>query len=128
MTNSRTRLFKSCAVGLCFVSWSVVLWGESLTPSPLEKENAADRDKSSDTNPMDVEGLDAKLADVLTKYYKRTFGGPDNWKQIQSVRFDGILHLTDGSVRFTAFKKKPNYSKVVIHLGESELFRYREPI
>lgn len=122
MTSKKIFLLKVRAVvGLCVVLWQSGLAGESPAGVPLE-ENATDQDASHGVEPMDVEGLDPKLADVLTKYYKRTFGGPENWDQIQSVRFDGVLHLADGTVRFTAFKKKPNYSKVVIYLGERDRF------
>ena len=68
-------------------------------------------------NPMGTEGLEAQLAGILRKYYARTFGGRSNWEQIQSVRFDGRLHLREGAVRFVAFKKKPDYCKVVIMTG-----------
>ena len=122
MTNTRTDLLKIWAVGLCFVVWCAALAGESSAVVPLENENTADQDAFRGVKPMDVEGLDRKVADVLTKYYKRTFGGSENWNQIQSVRFDGILHLADGTARFTAFKKKPNYSKVVVFLGKRDRF------
>jgi len=110
------------AVGLCFVVWCAALAGESSAVVSIGNENAADQDVLRGTKPMDVEGLDPKLADVLTKYYKWTFGGSEKWNQIQSVRFDGLLHLADGTARFTAFKKKPNYSKIVVYLGKRDRF------
>ena len=67
--------------------------------------------------PMDTGGLDPDLASVLHKYYDRTFGGRYNWENVQSVRFDGLLHLAQGTVRFVAFKKKPDYCKVVLFVG-----------
>lgn len=68
-------------------------------------------------DPMDTEGLKRNLAAVLRKYYSRTFGGSDNWERIESVRFDGLLHLEDRTLRFIAFKKKPDYCKVAIMTG-----------
>lgn len=63
---------------------------------------------------MDTTGIDPVLASVLSRYYGKTFGGQENWKTIQSARFVGLLHLPQGSVRFVAYKKKPNLCKVAI--------------
>lgn len=75
------------------------------------------RESIRNLSPMDTGKLDRNLAGILKKYNDRTFGGPDNWQRIQSVRFYGLLHLPQGSVRFLAFKKKPDYCKVVLLLG-----------
>jgi hypothetical protein len=69
---------------------------------------------SQRTAPMDTEGLDFGLAHILQSYYKRSFSGAKNWEQVQSLRFDGTLYLPQGSVRFTAFKKKPDLFKLII--------------
>lgn len=66
---------------------------------------------------MDTEGLPSSTAHVLDTYFTRAFGGPENWAKIQSIRFDGILHLPQGKARFVAFKKKPNLCKVVLYGG-----------
>jgi hypothetical protein len=63
---------------------------------------------------MSTRGLDSSLASVLGKYYKNTFTNDSTWEKIQSIRFDGTLHLPQGVLRFTAFKKKPDYCKVII--------------
>lgn len=68
-------------------------------------------------DPMDVDGLDSNLAFILEKYYDSTFGGAENWETVESVRFDGLLHLPNGVARFVAFKKKPDYCKVAIFTG-----------
>lgn len=67
-------------------------------------------------DPMETEGLNSNLAYVLKKYYEWTFESADTWERVQSLRFDGILTLPNGSARFVAFKKKPDYSKVVLLL------------
>ena len=64
--------------------------------------------------PMDYTGLDYGLGSVLRNYYKQNFTSAENWEQFQSIRFEGTLELAHGTVRFTAFKKKPDYCKVVI--------------
>jgi hypothetical protein len=63
---------------------------------------------------MDTTGLEPRLANVLRNYYRKTFTDPVIWSRTESIRFDGTLHLPQGVLRFTAFKKKPNYTKVVI--------------
>ncbi|MGB0744963.1 MAG: hypothetical protein ACPGSB_10615, partial [Opitutales bacterium] len=65
-------------------------------------------------NPFDTDGLDGKVAEILEKYYEQTFGGAENWETVQSVQFDGVLHLPQGETSFVAFKKKPDYCKVII--------------
>jgi hypothetical protein len=63
---------------------------------------------------MDTTGLEPRLANVLRNYYKHTFTDPVTWSRTESIRFEGTLHLPQGVLRFTAFKKKPDYTKVVI--------------
>jgi DNA-binding NarL/FixJ family response regulator len=65
--------------------------------------------------PMDTEGLDSGLASVLRNYYQRNFISEENWALVESLRFDGILQLPQGELRFTAFKKKPDLCKIVIY-------------
>ncbi|PXA05420.1 hypothetical protein DDZ13_00705 [Coraliomargarita sinensis] len=69
--------------------------------------------------PMNTEGLDSNLVHILNRYYKATFGGIDNWQTLESVRFDGRLHLENGVARFVAFKKKPDYCKMDVFAGGS---------
>lgn len=64
--------------------------------------------------PMGLSGLEPGLTNVLRNYYKNTFTDAVTWSRIESIRFDGALHLPQGVLRFTAFKKKPDYTKVVI--------------
>lgn len=82
-----------------------------------EGRDADYRESILKIDPMDTEGLDQRLAPILNRYYLRTLGGHENWEKVESVRFDGLLHLSNGVVRFTAFKKKPDYCKVVIFTG-----------
>lgn len=64
--------------------------------------------------PMDTTGLNPDLVTVLSGYYRNSFTSSEHWEQIESIRFDGTLELPNGSLRFTAFKKKPDYCKIVI--------------
>lgn len=65
-------------------------------------------------DPMDTTGLAPDLVTVLSSYYRKNFISQEHWDQIESVRFDGVLELPEGDVAFTAFKKKPDYCKVVV--------------
>lgn len=67
---------------------------------------------------MDLSGVARGLANVLRNYYEFTFQDVLVWGDVESIRFDGILETANGSVRFTAFKKKPDYAKVVLFLGK----------
>jgi hypothetical protein len=65
--------------------------------------------------PMDLEGVESRVAYVLRRYYENAFGGAVNWDTIESIRFEGTLRLPQGAVlSFVAFKKKPDYCKIVL--------------
>lgn len=64
--------------------------------------------------PFDTTGLEPRLANVLSNFYVRSFGGPDNWGRLQSLRFNGELRFPEGQLRFTAFKKKPDLYRVAL--------------
>lgn len=100
------------------IIWSFALSG-AIAAEPVEtgEEPESYRELIRNLGPMETGGLDPNLAIILQKYYDRTFGGFGNWRKIQSVRFDGLLHLPQGTARFIAFKKKPDYCKVVLLLG-----------
>ncbi|NBB78103.1 MAG: hypothetical protein GVY36_01440 [Verrucomicrobia bacterium] len=69
-------------------------------------------------DPFDTTGLDSGVANVLRNYYERTFTDAETWAAVESLRFDGELHFSEESFAFSAFKKKPNLSKVVLRIGE----------
>lgn len=77
----------------------------SLSPYALSIERVA---------PMDTTGMPSGLARVLKNYYRQTFTSPEKWAEVESFRFDGALHLAQGTLPFTAYKKKPDYCKVVL--------------
>lgn len=93
---------------------SVLAFAASLE-SPLHAQQASDAQKGPmQSESMDTTGLNPELASILKQYYRQVFGSPENWDKVDGVRFDGLLHLERGTVRFVAFKKKPDYCKVVI--------------
>lgn len=67
---------------------------------------------------METKGLeDERLVRVLEDFYQANYGGADNWAKVESIRFDGQLHRPGGSIPFTAYKKKPNYCKIIVRPG-----------
>ena len=75
------------------------------------------RESIRDYQPMSLQGLDPRLSRILEDYYQAAFGGQGNWSKIQSFRFEGVLHLPTGTLSFVAFKKKPDYCKIVLFAG-----------
>ena len=68
--------------------------------------------------PMDLDGLsDLRVSGILRDYYAASFGGWESWQEIQSFRFEGVLRMPQGAINFVAFKKKPDYCKVVLFVG-----------
>ena len=101
------------------LSW---LWGGLLICIPLstvtavESPEAIRRISSEQFESMATAGLgDKRLIRVLENYYQSNLGGPENWAAIESIRFDGRLRLPGGTVRFSAYKKKPDYCKIMLH-------------
>ena len=71
--------------------------------------------------PMDLSGLvDSRFSGILRSYYAASFGGRDLdlWEAVESFRFEGVLTMPQGALRFVAFKKKPDYCKVVLFGGK----------
>jgi hypothetical protein len=60
--------------------------------------------------------LQSDAARILHGYYRNALGGSASWDAIESIRFDGIIMQPEGNVRFFAFKKKPDYCKVIVEL------------
>ena len=67
--------------------------------------------------PMNVHALDSRVAGILRDYYEASFGGHRNWKKVESFRFEGVLRMPQGALSFVAFKKKPDYCKIVLFGG-----------
>ena len=61
--------------------------------------------------------VDSGVAEVLRDYYTTSFGGQHVWTEIESFRFEGVLTVPQGALHFVAFKKKPNYCKIVLFGG-----------
>lgn len=67
--------------------------------------------------PMVHVGLDPKLGRILDNYYENNFTSAHHWDKIQSMRYDGVIETSDGKFQLVAFKKKPDYYKVVVYLA-----------
>ncbi|MGB1128359.1 MAG: hypothetical protein ACPG3X_08355 [Opitutales bacterium] len=105
------------ALGKYIVLHIVSLCGPLIALGAFSAASNSYRESMQEHGPMDTSGLDPVVAGILQNYYELNFNGPRNWASVESIRYDGLLHLSQGSVRFIAFKKKPDYSKVVILAG-----------
>ena len=56
----------------------------------------------------------SKLGKVLTRYYKRSFGGATNWDKIKSVKISGYLKSLSKVYEYESISKKPNLYKLSI--------------
>jgi len=68
-------------------------------------------------NPMRLTGIDSETASILRKYYQQSFGGRETWEGVESIRFEGTLRMAQNELSFIAFKKKPDYCKIVLFGG-----------
>lgn len=100
------------------------LWAGAFLQS-LSAQSHASLDESLPTyresikyyQPMSLQGLEPRLTWILENYYQAAFGGEENWRKIRSLRFEGVLRLSTGTLSFVAFKKKPDYCKIVLFAG-----------
>lgn len=110
-------LFSVILSSLMLTGATVFAQAQSPAQSPAPDPNAP---PAPAHDPMDTEGLNPQLSRILKNYYRRTFTNLENWERLQSVTFEGILHLPEGPVPFTAHKKKPDWSKVVFRNPKGE--------
>lgn len=68
-------------------------------------------------NPLETTGIEPAVANVLRNYYERNFTDADTWAAVESLRFDGTLHLGENALPYSAFKKKPDLYRIVLSTG-----------
>jgi len=83
----------------------------------LDKPLPTYRERIQGYEAMSLQGIDPGLSWILENYYQAAFGGQGNWRKIRSLRFEGVLRLPTGTLSFVAFKKKPDYCKIVLFAG-----------
>ena len=71
--------------------------------------------------PMDAAGLNPQISHILREYYRLSLGGGKNWQSVESLRFEGVLRVPQGALHFVAFKKKPDYCKIVLFAGQERI-------
>jgi hypothetical protein len=111
-------LFSSfcCVAFLCAGAFLQSLSAQSHAAS-FDEPLPTYRESIRDYQPMSLQGLDPRLTWILEDYYQAAFGGQGNWSKIQSFRLEGVLRLPTGTLSFVAFKKKPDYCKIVLFAG-----------
>ena len=108
------RLLGLAGLGMAAAAVALADGAQGAVDAPQQAEPAPELD------PMDLDGVDPQLSYVLSRYYQNALGGREHWQQVQSVRFEGSLQLAQGSFSFVAFKKKPEFCKVVLFAPNGE--------
>ncbi|MBL6919080.1 MAG: hypothetical protein ISR41_01080 [Puniceicoccaceae bacterium] len=57
---------------------------------------------------------EGRLARILTRYYKTSFGGAEKWDQISSLKVSGMIKLAGGEFEMIAYQKKPDLFRLRI--------------
>ncbi|MGC6455447.1 MAG: hypothetical protein ACON46_02835 [Coraliomargaritaceae bacterium] len=58
---------------------------------------------------------DTRIGKILTRFYNKGLGGPENWDTIITMRSSGVLRLASGdSMEIEVYQRKPNLIKVVL--------------
>lgn len=102
------------------MAWSLVV-GALLAEVSEPEAPVTYRESIRLLDPMGLTEVDREVASLLRNYYSFNFTDAESWDRLQSIRFEGLLHLPQGSLRFIAFKKKPDFTKIVIFSGDKPI-------
>ena len=80
-------------------------------------ETQSYREAIEGLDPMDLSDVDPKVAGILRKYYKHTFGDSLTWESVESLRVEGETYLGGRTLSFVTYRKKPNLIKMIIDVG-----------
>lgn len=61
----------------------------------------------------------SQLGKILTRYYKRCLGGPDNWEAINSFKISAELETQGGNYQYESIVKKPILYRIAISNEET---------
>lgn len=56
---------------------------------------------------------EGRIEEILSRYYHRGLGGPENWNKIESLKLTGELKTKEGKSTLKAYQKKPDLIKMV---------------
>ena len=126
--SSNLAIFVLCALWVCALQAGDELrWFKDGVPPDAIRETAM-----PDTG-------DSRVGKILSRFYNKGLGGPENWEEIISMRSKGEIHLADGeSMEMEAYQRKPDRMKVILrnkgravltlsYDGESAWRQYAEP-
>jgi hypothetical protein len=109
--------FRSASL-LCLLSLHCQLLAQPVSNGAADVALPSYRQAIIGYEPMNLYGLaDKRVAGILRDYYAASFGGRESWKELESFRFEGVLTMPQGALHFVAFKKKPDYCKIVLFGG-----------
>ncbi len=101
-----------CAVQLFCISTSRA--DEQMADSGAPLGKAETKEALEVFLPMDVTGFESRLARALTGFYEKSYGGAEEWKTLESLKYKGRLEVESAVFKFVAYKKKPDFNKIVL--------------
>lgn len=99
------------------LSFLTILTSLFLLFSDASAEKQSYRESIKGLDPLDLSKVDPKIAGILRKYYQFTFGDSLSWEAVESLRIEGEFYAHEQTLKFFAYKKKPDSSKVILDLG-----------
>ena len=107
--------FRSASL-LCLLSLHCQLFALPVSSASAVADTLSYRQAIVGYEPMNLHGLpDQRVAGILRNHYSASVG--TSWNEIESIRFEGVLTMPQGALHFVAFKKKPDYCKIVLFGG-----------
>ena len=64
----------------------------------------------------------SRIGKILTRFYEKGLGGPDNWKKLMSLRGSGSIRMDNALFEVESFQKKPNLMKLIISKEGRDVF------
>jgi len=105
------------AIGLLAVT--ALLWSSDGTIQPYRHSDLFTDEEVISSDPMEVKGLDPVMAHLLKAYYEKSFGGAENWEQVQSLFIRGqVVNSNGDNFEFINLRKKPDLNKLVVYVGK----------
>ena len=102
-----------------FLAVAALLWSSDGTIQPYRHSDLFTDEEVISSDPMEVKGLDPVMAHLLKAYYEKSFGGAENWEQVQSLFIRGqVVNSNGDNFEFINLRKKPDLNKLVVYVGK----------
>lgn len=119
MTLKRYFFYLFCTLGPLTLSVSPAADDGGKVGETLPIKENRNSGTTRQTAMPELEG--GRLAKILTNYYVKGLGGPENWAKISSLKYFGKVELKNASFDITAYQRKPNLVKMILRSNQGEL-------